>query len=257
MNFTNKTVMITGSVRNTGLGIAKEFAKAGARVILNGRKESDTKRVAAEIRNKYGVEVIEATMDLSIPEQVNEFFDSLEAQEIKLDVLVNNAVVQAQGYSFIDTPYDMLTETFKINSIGMFHCSQRAAKIMKAQGGGAIVNVGSNTVARPIKKRTAYIASKGAVDALTRAMAIDLAEFNIRVNTVAAGYINSERWLELPKSTIERRRRNIPLGKESTSADIAKAVMFLASDDSARTTGTCLTIDGGISTQLIPTDCDL
>ncbi len=257
MDFSNKTVMITGSVRNTGLGIAKEFAAAGARVIVNGRKDADTKRVAEQIRNEYGVEVIEATIDLSIPEQVNAFFDLLETQGIKLDVLINNAVVQAQGYSFIDTPYDMLENTFKINSIGLFHCSQRAAKIMKAQGGGAIVNVGSNTVVRPIKERSAYIASKGAVDALTRAMAIDLAQFNIRVNTVAAGYIHSERWAELPESAIKRRHDNIPLGQESTAEDIAKAVMFLASDDSSKITGTCLTVDGGCTTQLFPADCDV
>lgn len=257
MNFTNKTVMITGSVQNTGLGIAREFAKAGAIVIINGKKESETKRVADQIRSEYGVEVIKATIDLTIPEQVNVFFDSLESQKIKLDVLINNAVVQAQGYSFIDTPYDILTETFKINSIGLFHCSQRAAKIMKAHGGGVIINVGSNTATCPIKERTAYIASKGAVDALTRAMAIDLAEFNIRVNTVAAGYINSDRWLELSESTIKRRHDNIPLGKECTAKDIAKSIMFLASNDSAKITGTCLTVDGGCSIQLVPNDCDI
>jgi 3-oxoacyl-[acyl-carrier protein] reductase len=257
MDFTNKTVMVTGSVRNTGLGIAREFAKAGARVIINGRKKSDTKRIVEEIRSEFGIETIEATMDLSVPKQVDSFFNFLETQGIKLDVLVNNAVVQAQGYSFIETPYDMLIETFKINTIGLFHCSQRAAKIMKDQGGGAIVNIGSNTAARPIKERSAYIASKGAVEALSRAMAVDLAQFNIRVNTVAAGYIYSERWLELTEDTIERRHRNIPLGKECTVEDIAKTVMFLASDESSKTTGSCLTIDGGTSTQLIPMDCDM
>lgn len=257
MNFKDKTVMITGSVRNTGLGIAKEFAKAGARIIVNGRKEADTHRVSEQIRNDYSVNVIEATMDLSIPEQVNDFFDSLETQNIKLDVLVNNAVVQACGYSFIDTPYDVLMDTFKINSIGLFHCSQRAAKIMKNQGGGVIVNVGSNTVQKPIKNRTAYIASKGAVDALTRAMAIDLAEFKIRVNSVIAGYIHSDRWAKLSQNTIARRRRNVPLGKESTSEDIANAVMFMASDLSSNITGTSLVVDGGITKQLVPSDCDV
>lgn len=256
MDFTNKTVMITGSVRNTGLGIAQEFAAAGARIIINGRKASDTKRVAEQISNEYGVEVIEATLDIAQPEQIDKFFNLLEAQGIKLDVLINNAVLQAQGYSFIDTPHSMLTETFNVNVFGLFKCSQRAAKMMKAQGGGAIINIGSNTAIRPIKERTAYIASKGAIDALTRAMAIDLAEFNIRVNTVAAGYIYSDRWPELTEDTVKRRHDNIPLGHECTATDIAKSVMFLASDDSAKTTGTCLTVDGGTSTQLIPADCD-
>lgn len=249
--------MITGAVRNTGLGIAEEFAKAGASIILNGRREDAVKNVAEELRNKYGVKVIEAVMDIAVPEQVDAFFDSVENKGIKIDVLVNNAVIQAVGYSFIDTPRELLEDTFKINTLGLFHCSQRVAKIMKANGGGAIVNVGSNTASRPIKNRTAYIASKGAVDALTRAMAIDLAEFNIRVNTVAAGYIYSDRWPVLPGSTVERRHANIPLGHECTASDIAKSVMFLASEDSRRTTGTRLMVDGGTSTQLIPNDCDV
>jgi NAD(P)-dependent dehydrogenase (short-subunit alcohol dehydrogenase family) len=257
MDFRGKTVMITGSVRNTGLGIAREFAKAGARLIVNGRKEADVKRVAAELQADFGAEVIEAAVDIAVPEEVNRFFDALEADGIALDVLVNNAVIQAVGYSFIDTPYDLLEDTFRINALGLFHCSQRAAKIMKNNGGGAIVNVGSNTAERSIKGRTAYVASKGAVDSLTKAMAIDLAEFNIRVNTVAAGYIYSDRWPVLPESTVQRRRANIPLGQECNAVDIARSVMFLASDDSARTTGTRLTVDGGTSVQLVPHDCDV
>ena len=257
MNFKNKTVMITGSVRNTGRGIAEAFAAAGAKIIINGRNADDTKRVAAELRTQYNVEVIEATMDIAIPEQVDKVFDRLETQGIKLDVLVNNAVIQAQGYAFADTPYAMLNDTFKVNVFGLFHCSQRATKMMQGQGGGSIINIGSNTATRPVKGRTAYVASRGAVDALTRAMAVDLAEFNIRVNTVAAGYIYSDRWPVLPESTVTRRRDNIPLGHECTADDIAKAVMFIASDDSPRTTGSCLTIDGGCSTQLLPADCDV
>jgi NAD(P)-dependent dehydrogenase (short-subunit alcohol dehydrogenase family) len=257
MNFKGKTVMVTGSVRNTGLGIIREFAAAGAKAIINGRKAADTARAAKEIRDEFNVEVIEAVIDLSIPNQVDDFFDLLEAEDVKLDILVNNAVIQAVGYSFIDTPYELLEQTFKTNTLGLFHCSQRAAKIMRNFGGGTIVNVGSNTAQRAIKGRTAYIASKGAVDALTRAMAIDLAPYNIRVNTVAAGYIHSDRWPELPASTVERRHNNIPLGCECTAEDIAHAVMFMASDGCAKTTGTCLTVDGGTSTQLLPTDCDL
>ncbi len=248
--------MVTGSVRNTGLGIAREFAAAGANLIINGRKEADTVRVAKEIRDEFNVEVIEATFDISRPEQVNAFFDSLESENVKLDVLVNNAVIQAVGYSFIDTPYELLEQTLKTNTMGLFHCSQRAARIMKKYGGGAIVNVGSNTAERAIKGRTAYIASKGAVNALSRAMAVDLSPYNIRVNTVVAGYIHSDRWSELTAATVKRRRKNIPLGKECLAADIARAVMFMASDACSKVTGSSVTIDGGTSIQLTPEDCD-
>jgi len=257
MNFSKKTVMITGAVRNTGLAIAKEFAAAGANIILNGRKDSDVKRVADALRKDYGVEVLEACADIAVEKEVDRVFDSLEKQNIKLDVLVNNAVVQAVGYSFVDTPLDVLENAFKINVFGLFHCAQRAAKMMIAQGGGSIVNIGSNTAIRPVKKRTAYVATKGAAASLTRAMAIDLAEYNIRVNMVIAGYINSDRWPKLAKEDIERRHKNIPLGHECMGKDIARGVLFMASDESPRTTGSSILIDGGCTTQLVPTDCDV
>ncbi len=257
MDFKGKTVMITGAVRNTGLVIAHEFAAAGARVIVNGRKADDVERVSAELKEKYGCVTIDAVLDIADDKAVDEYFDKLESEGVVVDVLINNAVVQVQGYNFIDTPYDELLAGFKINSIGLYHVSQRVAKIMRANGGGSIVNIGSNTAIRPVKNRTAYVASKGAVDALTRAMAIDLAEFNIRVNTVVAGYIHSDRWLTLPQGSIDRRHKNIPLGKECAPEDIARGAMFIASDLSPRTTGSSLVIDGGCSTQLIPNDCDV
>ena len=256
MNYKNKTVMITGAVRNTGLEIAKAFAAAGARIIINGRKQEDTERISTMLKEEYSVETIEATMDISKPTEVNSFFDMLETRQINLDVLVNNAVIQATGYSFIETPYELLKNTFDVNTLGLFLCSQRAAAIMSNQDGGSIINIGSNTAVRPIKNRCAYIASKGAVDALTRAMAIDLAEHKIRVNSVIAGYIHSSRWEELDTETIDRRRRNVPTGTESYGKDIANAVMFLASEFAGNITGTSLTVDGGCSTQLIPADCD-
>jgi NAD(P)-dependent dehydrogenase (short-subunit alcohol dehydrogenase family) len=255
-DFNKKTVMVTGAVRNTGVGIAEAFAAAGARVIVNGRRAEDAKRIAEKISAAYDTEVIEAVMDITKPEQVNKFFDSLEERQISLDVLVNNAVYQALGFSFMETPYEVFQEAFAVNVLGLCHCSQRAAKMMMERGKGSIINVGSNTASRSLKNRSAYIASKGAVDALTRAMAVDLASHNIRVNTVAPGYISSERWNTLDQECIDRRRKNIPLGRECQADDVAQSVMFLASDLSRCTTGGHLVIDGGCTVQLFPEDCD-
>ena len=159
-------------------------------------------------------------------------------------------------YSLTETPRELLEDVFKVNVFGTFACAQGAARIMLETGSGAIVNIGSNSAERAIKDRSAYIASKGATDALTRAMVVDLGRQGIRVNTVVAGYINSDRWDVLPDETVQRRRKNVPLGQEARGSDIADAVLFLASDAACKITGTRLVVDGGISTQLVPVDCD-
>jgi NAD(P)-dependent dehydrogenase (short-subunit alcohol dehydrogenase family) len=130
-------------------------------------------------------------------------------------------------------------------------------KMMLAQGGGAIVNIGSNVSPRAIRKRSGYCASKGGVDALTLAMAVDLGPRGIRVNTVAPGYIHTERWETLSEHDTLRRRANVPLGKEASADEVAAAVLFLASDEAAGIHGARLVVDGGCSAQHMPVDCDL
>ena len=257
MRFKNKTVLVTGAVRNTGLAIAEAFASEGATIVLNGRKEKDVLREAARLREVYGATVLGATADVSREPEVSAMFARVRDELGQLDVLVNNAILQGVGYSLVDTPRELLEELFRVNVFGAYHCAQEAARIMLAnQDGGSIINIGSNTALRAIHNRTAYIATKGAVDALTRAMAVELGPRGIRVNSVVAGYIHTDRWASLTTEAA-RRRNNIPLGHEAHGNDIADAVMFLASDLAARITGTDMVIDGGTSCQLIPADCDV
>ncbi|MEI8291680.1 MAG: SDR family oxidoreductase, partial [Verrucomicrobiota bacterium] len=114
-----------------------------------------------------------------------------------------------------------------------------------------------NVSTRAIRNRTAYLASKGGVDALTLALAVELGPYGIRVNNVAPGYINTDRWETLPTAIAQRRRANLPLGREATAEDIAQAAMFLASDQAANITGTRLVVDGGCSAQHLPIDAEV
>ncbi len=255
MRFKDKVVLVTGAMRNTGLAIAEAFAREGAVVALNGRKTEDVIREAKRLSDSYGATVIEVPADISCPDQVDAMFAKIEKECGRLDVLVNNAIIQGVGYSLVDTPLSLLEEVFRINVFGTFHCSQCAARMMLKKGAGAIVNIGSNTAERAIRNRTAYIASKGAINSLTRAMALELGPKGIRVNCVVAGYINTDRWKKLTTEAV-RRRANIPLGKEADGSDIAEAVLFLASENAARINGAGLVVDGGISVQLVPPDCD-
>jgi len=255
MRFKDKRVLVTGAARHTGFGIARAFAAEGATVIMNDI--ADVAEAAAKVRAKTDARIIEAAANIADRVQVEAMFELVRRECGGLDVLVNNAAHLGIGSSFLETSPEFLAEVAGVNLFGTFHCSQLAARLMVAQGGGAIVHIGSNTSDRPIRNRSAYVASKGALDALTRAMAIELGPRGVRVNMVVAGYIHTTRWDTLDPAHAARRRANVPLGKEATAEEIAAAVMFLASNESARITGARLVVDGGVSTQLVPPDAEV
>jgi NAD(P)-dependent dehydrogenase (short-subunit alcohol dehydrogenase family) len=257
MRFSNKFVLVTGASRNTGLGIAARFAAEGATVFVNGTTADGVERAMAELRSRGLERLIAAPADLGNAAAVDALFDLIRKRAGRLDVLVNNAVIQGIGHSFEDTPLDLFEQVVRVNLVGAFHVAREAARMMVAQGGGAIVNIGSNVSTRAIRKRSAYVASKGGVDALTLAMAVDLGPRGVRVNTVAPGYIHTERWLTLSDDDTRRRRANVPLGKEASADDIAAAVLFLASDEAANIHGARLVVDGGCSAQHMPGDVDV
>lgn len=257
MRFSGKTVLVTGASRNTGLATAARFAAEGAVVLLNGTTAEGVARAATELRARGLERIIEAPADLARPTAVDSLFGLIRERCGRLDVLVNNAVVQGIGHSFENTPLELFENVVRVNLIGLFHVAREAAKMMIAQGGGTIVNIGSNVSTRAIRKRSAYVASKGGVDALTLAMAVDLGPRGIRVNSVAPGYIHTERWEALSEQDTQRRRANIPLGKEASGDEVASAVLFLASDEASGIHGARLVVDGGCSAQHMPLDVDV
>lgn len=257
MRFADKFVLVTGASRNTGLGIAAHFAREGATVFVNGSTAQGVRKAVEELQGQGHKNLVEAPGDLADPKAVEALFELIRRHTGRLDVLVNNAVIQAVGYSFEDTPLELFEKTIRVNLVAAFHVAREAARMMIAQGGGAIVNIGSNVSTRAIHKRSAYCASKGGIDALTLAMAIDLGPRNVRVNTVVPGYIHTERWEVLSEEHTLRRRANVPLGREATADDIARAVLFLASDEAANITGARLVVDGGCTAQHMPLDIDV
>lgn len=257
MSFSDKVVLVTGASRNTGLTIASAFAAEGATVFVHDRTTESVENAVTELKSRGFESIIPIAADLNDPVATQNIFTEIRNQTKRLDVLVNNAVEMACGYSFEDVPIEIFENTIRTNLIGLFHVAREASRMMIAQGGGAIVNISSAVSERAIRNRSAYCASKGGVDALTRSMVIDLAIHGIRVNTVAPGYIHSKRWATLPAQDIVRRRTNIPFGKETTGEDIANAVLFLASDQATAIHGTRLVIDGGCSAQHFPQDADV
>jgi NAD(P)-dependent dehydrogenase (short-subunit alcohol dehydrogenase family) len=256
--FEGKAVLVTGSTRNTGVGIAQVFGGQGATVFIHGRSAQQAEQVAQTLnresagkRGRY----LPIAGDVADETDMAEAFGFIERETGGLDVLVNNACHLGLGHRFLDMPMAFFDEVLHINLRGYALCAQLAGRQMVKRGGGAIVNIGSNTAQRALADRCAYIASKGGIESLTRAIALELAEHRIRVNCVVPGYIYTERWDTLPDETRQRRWRNVPLGRESSPQDIGEAAAFLASSRAGNITGTSLLVSGGIDAQLVPPDC--
>ena len=258
--FKGKVVLVTGGNRNTGLDIVERFVREGAKVYMCGSSESSTARGAEALKARGLEGVVSHPCDISDPMQVSELFDVIARGSGRLDVLVNNAANQGIGHG---GPLEMdaarFLDVFKTNVVGGFQVTQKACNrfFMKQDTRGVVVFLSSNTAQRAIRGRTAYCASKGAINSMVRALALDLAPLGIRVNACAPGYIYTERWDVLPPDVAARRRLNCPLRKEASGADIAGVVAFLASSDSSNITGEIVTCDAGCSCQHMPEDVDV
>lgn len=256
MRFLHKTVLVTGAGQNLGLEMAAAFAAEGATTFVNDRTPEAVRRALNTLRRRGLKKLTGIPGDIGVAADVDAMFAQIAAKTKRLDVLVNNAAHLGVGNGPLELPLAEFEQVVRVNLVGSFDVSQHAARLMK-QGGGAIVNIGSNVSTRAIGNRTAYIASKGGIDGLTVSMALDLAPHGIRVNSVAPGYIHTDRWARLPEGHAARRRSNVPLGREATPLDVANAVLFLASDQASNITGVRLVVDGGCSIQHLPKDVDV
>jgi len=272
--FAGKVVLVTGGNRNTGLWLVKKFVDEGARVFTCARNEKSAEDGVKSFAAMGVTGVRMLLCDISKTDQVNAMFDTIEREAGTLDILVNNAANQGLGHG---GPLAMdpakFREVFDVNVIGGFQVTQAACNRffmkrprpkVKVEGQGqevlgdrgVVVFLSSNTAMRAIRGRTAYCSSKGAINSMVRALALDLAPIGIRVNCCAPGYINTSRWDVLDPKIAARRRANCPLGKEASGEDIANVVAFLASGDSGNMAGEIVTCDAGCSCQHMPKDVD-
>ena len=247
------TVLITAGAKNTGFAIAEKFAENGYDVAITSRSAEEIAKAAAAIREKYGVKVKGYTMELTDVAGIRAVFAEIKADFGRLDTFVANAANLGVGNDFLDIDEDEYDSVIDVNLKGSFFSAQEAARIMKEQEtGGAIVFMSSVHSHQCIFGRSLYAASKGGINILMRAMAIELAQYHIRANCIIAGAIRTDRWDGQTPEQEAKRRANWPLGIESTGEDIANGVFYLGTDLSKTVTGTELTIDSGISISLLP-----
>ena len=243
-----RTALVTGGGRGIGREIALELARAGVDVAVNYYLEQERAEATAADITALGVRGVTVAGDVGDAALVHEMIDEVVKRLGRLDILVNNAGTQTWT-PFLDVTESEWDLVIRTNLKGCFLCTQAAARQMRNTGGGAIVNIGSGCNKVPFPGLVAYTASKGGIEMLTKVAAVELAPYRIRVNCVAPGAVEVERTrLELDDYA-ETWSAVTPLGRVGEPSDVARAVRFLASDDSAFVTGQTLWVDGGLFTQ--------
>ncbi|MDH4567957.1 SDR family oxidoreductase [Pseudomonas sp. BN414] len=246
MKLKNKIALITGAGAGIGEATAKLFAQQGAKVVVADRNIEQAQAVADAI----GEQAVAVQADVANAEQVKAMVEAAVGHFGALDILVNNAGFGTLG-TVVTLDEDTWDQVVDVNLKGVFLCSKYAIPEIVRRGGGAVVNLASTISVVGIKDRAAYVAAKGGVAALTRAMALDHALEGVRVNSVAPGVIASsyyDRMFEQVADPVAFKKgleARSPLNKMGEPTDIANMILFLASDDSSFATGAMFTVDGG------------
>ncbi len=243
--FSGKTVLITGAGGGIGRAVALRFAAEGARVAVNDIKAEMVQAVVAEI-TAAGGQALAAAADVSDRAAVDAMFTQIEAALGPVDVLYNNAGLIDTTRHFLEADENWWDQIIRVNLKSVFLCSHRAAQMMARRRRGVIISTSSGGATRAHRGNVAYDATKGGIEAMTRAMALDLAPYGVRVNGVVPGFINT---YGLSDAQLRERERAVPLGRYGLAEDMTGAALFLASDDAAYITGQFISVDGGVLAQ--------
>ena len=241
----DKVVIVTGAGGGIGGAIAQRFAVTGSKVVVN---DIDADAVAATVAaiGADGGSAMAAVADVSDSSAVATMVDATMTEHGRIDVLVNNAGIISPMLHFFEADEAWWRRIIDVNLTGHFIVSHPVARIMAKQGGGNIINMSSGGATRAHRSFTAYDATKGGIEALTRAMALDLGPYNIRVNALMPGSIDTS-GMDLDARKL--RGENVPLGRIGEPIDMTGAALFLASDDAAYITGDIIKVDGGMLAQ--------
>jgi NAD(P)-dependent dehydrogenase (short-subunit alcohol dehydrogenase family) len=246
----NKVALVTGAGRNLGRAIALSLAEAGADVALTARSMPEVEKTAEEIR-KQGRKALAVVMDVTNFSQIEQATQKIISEFGRIDILVNNAATRSHK-SLIEISEQEWRSVIDTNLTGVFLCCKAVGPYMIRQGGGRVINISSRAGIRGRANVTAYCASKGGLNQLTQALALEWAPYNILVNAVAPGIINTDRSYEgstaIP-SIPKERVAGIPLKRAAELAEILPLVLYFASEACSYTTGQVILIDGGSSAQ--------
>jgi 3-oxoacyl-[acyl-carrier protein] reductase len=243
-----QAALITGASSGIGRCIAVELAKAGYEIVIDHFRDEEGARVTLDLVQQAGGQGWFHDADVGSSTELDQLFDRIAHGPACLAVLVNNAAVQsfATLLELAEADWD---RTIRTNLKGTFLCTQRAGRLMKDQGTGSIINIGSGANQVPFPRLGDYVASKGGIEMLTKIAAVEFGQYGIRVNCVAPGAIENERTRAESPDYATTWGQLAPLGRVGTEQDVADAVAFLVSDKASFISGQTLFVDGALWTR--------
>ena len=244
MSLDNKVALVTGAGRGIGQAIAVMLAQDGVDIVVNDM-DSDSAEQTAEMIHSIGRKTLVSGANIVERSEVETMFDAITNQFGRLDVLVNNAGITRDNL-LVKMTEEEWDQVMAVNLKGVFNCTQLAAKMMAEQNSGKIVNVSSASGQMGNIGQVNYATSKAGIIGMTKTLAKELARFNINVNAIAPGFINTPMTAQVPDKVKEMIKSSIPLNRFGESEDVARAVKFLVSEDSNYITGQVIACNGGL-----------
>jgi len=246
LDLEGKKALVTGSSRGIGRAAAHLFAKAGADVAVHFHLHEEAGKKVMEEVKQWNRECLIFRADLSRQEEVRRLTEKIVSQWERIDILVNNAGIWTYG-EIGDMAEKVWAETMRINLDGVFYTCNEVVPFMKENKSGVIINVSSTAGVRGEAYHSHYAASKGALISFTKSLAAELGPFNIRVNCVAPGWVDTDMCAEVFSDPSFRKniQESIPLKRIAAAEDIAGPILFLASDLARHITGEVLNVNGG------------
>lgn len=239
-----KVAMVTGGTRGIGYAIVKKFLDNGASVALCGSRQETVDKALSQLKEENAdYRVIGLWPNLQDAEEVEKAVATVKETFGRFDIMVNNAGISARESLYDYKPEDF-ANIMNLNVTAVFNCSQAAAKVMKEQGGGSIINTSSMVSIYGQPSGVGYPTSKFAVNGMTKSLARELGKDNIRVNAVAPGVTKTDMVAVLPEAVIKPIVAGIPLGRVGEPEEVADAFLYLASDMASYVTGVILSVDG-------------
>lgn len=242
-----KVILVTGGSRGLGEQMVRDFSEYGADVVIASRNYESCVALSEELKSK-GRRALPIKVDISKVEEIQGMFKQVKEEYGKIDIVVNNAGTNKSGPALEVTEEDF-DFIFDLNIKGLFFCSQEAAKIMKEQGHGKIINLASVGGIKPLKRIVLYTASKAAVIHLTKSLAAEWARYGIHVNSIAPGFIGTEINEEERKDEelMGKMLKKIPLRKFGNPKDVSSLALYLSSKQAEYITGQTFVVDGGFT----------
>ena len=244
-SLSQKVALVTGSSRGLGFGVARALGKSGARIVLNYLNDRETAEKAVQLLKTDRIHAMLVRADASDPEQIASMVESVEDKFGSLDILVPNATPDQPQKPIEEYDADFYRQMYDYFVLSPFHLTRAVLPGMKKRGYGRIINITSEVFHCSVPEFSAYVAAKGGQIGWSRSMANELAPHGITVNTVAPGWIPTERHENDPQEAKDEYLKTIPLGRWGKPEDVGNAVSYFASDEASFITGQTLCVNGG------------